>query len=177
MLRILPFILCLIIPVFGAFENLKSLEGDFIQTIVTSEGEQVSYKGYLYMKKPHFVRWNYIEPTPKELFSDGKKALIYEPLLEQVTLLNINQKMLNFSTLLSKAKKGEDGKFYANIENTEYVVSVDKKGIPMLIAYQDEFENKINIIIQNYKSNHNIPNNTFTFTPPKGVDLDVIKQQ
>lgn len=161
----------LVVPLCAAFENLKTLQGDFTQEITTLEGETIVYKGKLYLKKPVHVRWDYATPTTKQLFFDGKQAMIYEPKLEQVTIVTIDDKVLDFSALLRNAKKQKDGRYRAMIEGKEYVLSVDLKELPASIEYLDEFENKVKIMFQNCRSNAKIADSVFEFSPPANVDI------
>ncbi len=177
LLRCILLILLLNMSLFAAFEHLNTLEGDFKQEIKTLDGEKIIYAGKIYMKKPHFVRWDYTAPTPKELYSDGKQILIFEPLLEQVTLVDIDKEMLHFSQLLRDAKKNKNGQYQATIKDVEYFLSTDKQGLPKTIQYKDEFDNQVIIEFSNCVSNHKIENKIFTFKPPSGIDLDIIRHK
>ena len=42
--------------------------------------------GYVYVKKPGKMRWDYLAPHPKHFVADGKSLYIYDPELEQVIL-------------------------------------------------------------------------------------------
>lgn len=166
------FVFCfLCAPLLGAFENLKTLQGDFTQEITTLEGETIVYQGKLYLKKPVHVRWDYVSPTTKHLYFDGKEAMIYEPKLEQVTIITIDDKVLDFSALLRNAKKQKDGRYRAMIEGKEYVLNVDSKELPASIEYLDEFENRVKIVFANCRSNGKIADSVFEFHPPSHVDI------
>lgn len=170
-MRFLFFFSLLLAPLFGAFETLKTLQGDFMQEITTLEGETIVYHGKLYLKKPVHVRWDYVSPTTKHLYFDGKEAMIYEPKLEQVTIITIDDKVLDFSALLRNAKKQKDGRYRAMIEGKEYVLNVDSKELPASIEYLDEFENHVKIMFENCRSNVKIADSVFEFHPPSHVDI------
>ena len=40
--------------------------------------------GFVYVKKPGLMRWDYKQPRPKHFVADGKALFIYDPDLEQV---------------------------------------------------------------------------------------------
>lgn len=170
-MRFFIFFMICIIPLCAAFDTLKSLQGTFLQEIATLEGESIVYSGKIYMKKPALVRWDYEKPTPKQLFFDGKEAKIYEPQLEQLTIIKIDDKVLDFSTLLKNAKKQSDGRYHAVIEGKEYVLSVDSKEIPSFVEYLDEFDNTVKISFHDCQPNINIADSFFEFDPPSGIDI------
>jgi outer membrane lipoprotein carrier protein len=47
-------------------------------------GRKKSSSGFLYIKKPGKMRWDYKEPRPKHFVADGQALYIYDPELEQV---------------------------------------------------------------------------------------------
>jgi outer membrane lipoprotein carrier protein len=47
-------------------------------------GQKKISSGFVYVKKPGLMRWDYREPRPKHFVSDGKALYIYDPDLEQV---------------------------------------------------------------------------------------------
>jgi outer membrane lipoprotein carrier protein len=47
-------------------------------------GRKKSSSGFVYIKKPGKMRWDYKQPRPKHFVADGKALYIYDPELEQV---------------------------------------------------------------------------------------------
>lgn len=47
-------------------------------------GKKKRSSGFVYIKKPGKMRWDYQEPRPKHFVADGKALYIYDPELEQV---------------------------------------------------------------------------------------------
>lgn len=47
-------------------------------------GRTKTSSGFVYVKKPGLMRWDYKKPRPKHFVADGKALYIYDPDLEQV---------------------------------------------------------------------------------------------
>ena len=62
------------------YNSTKDLKGKFKQVYTDSlyNTRRTSY-GYLYVKKPGMMRWNYVKPERKSFIADGKTLWIYEP--------------------------------------------------------------------------------------------------
>jgi outer membrane lipoprotein carrier protein len=58
----------------------KDLKGNFKQVYTDTlyNRERTSY-GYLYVRKPGMMRWNYVKPEKKSFIADGKELWVYEP--------------------------------------------------------------------------------------------------
>jgi len=64
-----------------AFYNAaRDLKGKFKQVYTDSlyNRKRTSY-GYLYVKKPGMMRWNYVKPERKSFIADGKVLWVWEP--------------------------------------------------------------------------------------------------
>jgi len=62
------------------YNKARDLKGKFKQVYTDSlySRERVSY-GYLYVKKPGMMRWNYASPERKAFIADGKQLWVWEP--------------------------------------------------------------------------------------------------
>jgi outer membrane lipoprotein carrier protein len=62
----------------------KDLKGNFKQVYTDTlyNRERTSY-GYLYVRKPGMMRWNYVKPETKSFIADGKELWVYEPIDKQ----------------------------------------------------------------------------------------------
>jgi outer membrane lipoprotein carrier protein len=58
----------------------KDLKGNFKQVYTDTlyNRERTSY-GYLYVRKPGMMRWNYVKPEKKSFIADGKELWVHEP--------------------------------------------------------------------------------------------------
>lgn len=62
------------------YNKAKDLKGKFKQVYTDSlyNRKRTSY-GYLYVKKPGMMRWNYVHPERKSFIADGKVLWVWEP--------------------------------------------------------------------------------------------------
>ena len=62
------------------YNATKDLKGKFKQVYTDKlYGTKRTSYGYLYVKKPGMMRWNYVKPERKSFIADGKTLWIYEP--------------------------------------------------------------------------------------------------
>ncbi|MBW2732567.1 MAG: outer membrane lipoprotein chaperone LolA [Deltaproteobacteria bacterium] len=62
------------------YNTTKDLKGKFKQVYTDTLYNRVrTHHGYLYVKKPGKMRWNYSSPERKSFISDGKMLWVYEP--------------------------------------------------------------------------------------------------
>lgn len=67
------------------YEATKDFQAAFQQEYFSKAlGRKKSSSGFVYIKKPGKMRWDYKEPRPKHFIADGKALYIYDPDLEQV---------------------------------------------------------------------------------------------
>lgn len=65
------------------YSALKDYQAGFIQEVTGTVGARGG-SGTLYVKTPAKMRWDYVEPTPKQLITDGKTSWMYLPDEKQV---------------------------------------------------------------------------------------------
>src|SRR5437879_12329957 len=71
----------------GTYSRMIDLRAEFTQTAFNkSLNQTIPAQGTVYLKKGGKLRWEYQEPTPQEIISDGKKLWVYTPALNQVNV-------------------------------------------------------------------------------------------
>src|SRR4029434_9787240 len=71
----------------GVYGRMTDLRADFTQTAFhKSLNQTIPAKGTVYLKKGGKLRWEFTEPTPQEIVSDGKKLWVYTPTLNQANV-------------------------------------------------------------------------------------------
>src|SRR5574341_1303131 len=71
----------------GAYGRMTDLRADFTQTAFNkSLNQTIPAKGTVYLKRGGKLRWEFTEPTPQEIVSDGKKLWVYTPTLNQANV-------------------------------------------------------------------------------------------
>ena len=67
------------------YESTKDFQAAFQQEYFSKAlGRKKRSSGFVYIKKPGKMRWDYQEPRPKHFVADGQALYIYDPELEQV---------------------------------------------------------------------------------------------
>lgn len=75
-----PTVAKVVSKVQALYNKTKDLKGKFKQVYTdTLYNRKRTHYGYLYVKKPGKMRWNYSSPEPKSFISDGKMLWVYEP--------------------------------------------------------------------------------------------------
>src|SRR5205814_8645700 len=71
----------------GAYGRITDLKAEFNQNAFNkSLNQTIPASGAVYLKKGGKLRWEYTQPTPQEIVSDGKKLWVYTPTLNQVNV-------------------------------------------------------------------------------------------
>jgi outer membrane lipoprotein carrier protein len=169
---------------------LTSVGGQFSQSVTDANGHRGDEsRGTLALQAPRQFRWETTEPYQQTIVADGSRVWVYEPDLEQVSvrsqsaaeahspltvLTDLSQLDSQFSTseagerdglawlrLVSKAKEPE-------FEYAE--LGLDATSLQRM-RFKDQLGNVTEIRFAGWKRNPALPAGTFTFTPPKGVDV------
>ena len=171
-------------------QNVQTLDTAFTQEVVSDKGEitQTSH-GQFKLSRPGKFRWEYEEPTPQEIISDGMSLWIYDKELEQVTVKPLND-VIGVSPAAILMQQRDLSKDYEILEKPtqeglDWVVlnPLDKNGdfIQILIGLNDkgiqamdlhdQFGQITKIRFQQSQFNTSINGENFKFTPPAGVDV------
>src|SRR2546425_4236780 len=71
----------------SSYSRMTDLRAEFAHSAFNrSLNETVPAKGTVYLKKGGKLRWEFTEPTPQEIVSDGKKLWVYTPTLNQANV-------------------------------------------------------------------------------------------
>src|SRR3970040_2891804 len=66
------------------YARVLDLRADFSQQAFNKSLDQtIPARGTVYLKRGGKLRWEYTEPTPQQIVSDGKKLWVYTPALNQ----------------------------------------------------------------------------------------------
>ena len=128
----------------------ENFQADFVQKITNPKKKTINYSGKVYFSNKTLLKWEYLEPTKKEVCTNGIELLVVDHDLEQVSDYLIN-KGFNFSKILEKAKKYSKNIYVAKYENKNYTIQVDNKQELQSIAYFDDLDNKVQIVFKKMK--------------------------
>ena len=179
----------------GAYGQMSDLKADVSQSAYNkSLNQTIPAQGTVYLKKGGKLRWEYREPTPQEIVSDGKQLWVYTPMLNQVNVGPAPEALAgpagSFLAGLGKVREhftvrflnpgqptDRDGAFVLDLTPkqplptlTRLILTVGPKlfEVRKAVVY-DQFENAVTMQFAKLATNSGIPDQVFTFVPPKGV--------
>src|SRR5213079_2259825 len=179
----------------SAYGRMIDLKADFNQTSFNkSLNSTIPAQGAVYLKKGGKLRWEYTEPTPQEIVSDGKKLWVYTPSLNQVNvgdapealagpagsfLAGLGRLRAEFSVrFLNPAQPTDaEGNWVLDLEPKQplptlarLILSGDAKtwAVRKAVVY-DQFEHTVTMLLTKGAINSSLPDRLFTFVVLKGV--------
>jgi outer membrane lipoprotein carrier protein len=179
----------------GAYGKMNDLKAEFDQTAFNkSLNQSIPAKGTVYLKRGGKLRWEYADPTPQQIVSDGKTLWIYTPALSQVNtgaapealsgpagsfLAGLGKVREHFAArFLNPAEpRDKDGNVVLDLTPRQplptmarLVLSADARSweVRKAVIY-DQFENTVTMLFRKMTVNGGLPDTLFTFVAPKGV--------
>ena len=182
-----------------SYDMIKDFKAHFVQESMVKSwnGAQVQKaQGVVYFKKEGKMYWNYQQPTPQQIISDGKELWFYEPEDKQVTVSEVStglQSQISADLLNGKANLKRDFKVTLITSQAEkdkdnlilelttrvpqsninrVILRLDKKSFQIhQTEVYDLFDNLTRIRFSRIEINTNLPESLFTFNPPPGVEI------
>ena len=179
----------------GAYGRINDLKAEFSQNAFNkSLNQTIPATGVVFLKKGGKLRWEYTQPTPQEIVSDGKTLWVYTPTLSQVNVAPAPEALAgpagSFLVGLGKlhehfgvrflnpvSPRDGDGNVVLDLNPKKplptlarLILSIDPKSweIRKAVVY-DQFENTVTMRFTKMTLNSGLADSLFTFTSPKGV--------
>jgi outer membrane lipoprotein carrier protein len=179
----------------GAYGKMNDLKAEFDQTAFNkSLNQSIPAKGTVYLKRGGKLRWEYADPTPQQIVSDGKTLWIYTPALSQVNtgaapealsgpagsfLAGLGRVREHFAVrFLNPAEpRDRDGNVVLDLTPKQplptmarLVLATDPRtwDVRKAVIY-DQFENTVTMLFKKMTVNSGLSDSLFTFVAPKGV--------
>ncbi len=149
----------------------ENFQADFIQKITNPKKKVINYRGKVHFSNKKLLKWEYIEPTKKEVCTNGSELTVVDHDLEQVSNYRVHQGF-DFTKIVKRAKVYKKNIFTAKYENINYTIQVDAKQRVQSIAYFDELDNKVQIVFKKVKyGKGNLSKKNITCKVPKDYDI------
>jgi outer membrane lipoprotein carrier protein len=179
----------------AAYGKVNDLKAEFDQTAFNkSLNQSIPAKGTVYLKKGGKLRWEYADPTPQQIVSDGKTLWIYTPALAQVNVGAAPEALAgpagSFLTGLGRVRehftarflnpaepRDRDGNIVLDLTPRQplptmnrLILSIDPRAweVRRAVVY-DQFENTVTMQFRKTTVNSGLADTVFSFVPPKGV--------
>ena len=179
----------------ASYSRMTDLRAEFTQTAFNkSLNQTIPAQGTVYLKKGGKLRWEYTEPTPQEIVSDGRKLWVYTPALNQVNVGDAPEALAgpagSFLAGLGRLRASFDVRFLNPAQPKDGVGNLvldltPKQPLPTLVrlilavdaktwevrtaVVYDQFENTVTMRFAKVAINSSLPDTLFTFVAPKGV--------
>ena len=177
------------------YARMMDLRADFSQQAFNKSLDQtIPAQGTVYLKRGGKLRWEYTEPTPQQIVSDGKKLWVYTPALNQVNvgdapaalagpagsfLAGLGRLREQFSVrfLNPAVPRDAEGNWLLDLTPKQplptlarLILAVEPRAweVRKAVVY-DQFENTVTMRFSRVAVNSGLPDATFTFVPPAGV--------
>lgn len=171
--------------------DLKGLDGQFAQKVYDANGKlKESTSGRVAMSAPRLFRWEYVKPHPQLIVADGKRVWVYDPDLQQVTVRaqGVEEQNSPLAALIDPRKLDQDfmikeagsegglnwlvltprNQEQASFESAKLGFGPD--GLAQMQVV-DALGQRTEIAFSGWKRNPGFAKDTFSYTPPKGVDV------
>ena len=175
----------------------KDLQAGFTQSVYSKRGTESS-QGQMWVAKPGKFYWDYQNPHPQKIISNGKKVYHYDIELEQISIRNRNELVGDVAVELLNGDDNISRNFQINRTVQNLVPPRLQKYAANGVAYrlkpkkkQEEYDalwvvlegnaisavmidggsNQTVLAFHNMQRNVGIPAKQFEFTPPPGVDV------
>jgi len=181
------------------YDTIRTIQAHFVQESVVKSwnAERVQKaEGKVFFKKHGKMFWDYQEPTPQQIISDGNTVWFYEPEDKQVTVTTIgagfpsqiSADLLNGNAQLKRdfnvtditsPEEGSAGKLVLQLIPRSSQHNLSKVLLRLhkntFLIYETEvydlFDNLTRITFSQIQIDANLGDTLFTFTPPPGVEI------
>ena len=133
--------------VFSDIKLPDNFSADFSQIITNTKKKVINYSGKVRFSETKLFKWSYLEPTKKEVCTDGMELIVVDHDLEQVSAYYVS-KGLDIGKVLTKAKLHSKNIYLAEFDGIQYTIQLDDTQKLQSIAYFDELDNKVQIVFK-----------------------------
>ena len=178
-----------------AYGRINDLKAEFSQTAFNkSLNQSIPAQGTVYLKKGGKLRWEFADPTPQQIVSDGTTVWVYTPALNQVNVGPAPEALAgpagSFLAGLGRVREHFTVRFLNPAEPRDrdgnvVLDMVPKAALPtmsrLVLAFDprswevrrgvvyDQFENTVTMQFRKPAVNTGLADSLFTFVAPKGV--------
>lgn len=173
------------------YHTTQSFKANFKETLTRPGMPPRVRTGTVYYEKPGRMRWDFGEPRPETIVSDGRTIYDYDPGLNQVVETPLRQAFktqaaasfflgagnlrrdFNVAPLPAAPSDGLDHMVLTPKGGGETIaLGIDRNTLNISsIAIADAMGNKTELTFTDLQRNLRLESSLFTFAPPKGADI------
>jgi outer membrane lipoprotein carrier protein len=170
--------------------DVQSLTADFRQELWTADHRLLQTEtGTLSLRRPNRFRWTYMVPTQLTVVADGRQLWIYDVELAQVTVAPLDTTVESSPAMLlsgdRSVRDGFDVVQTYRLDGLDWIKLKPKTGgadfSSVLIGFEGNAPQRLELVdglnqvtrieLMNLDVNPEVPDGTFEFVPPAGVDV------
>lgn len=166
--------------------TMQQFQAQFEQQVVDEQGEVIQESsGRMALARPNQFHWQVTEPDEELMVADGNALWLYNPFLEQVTIMDFQKALQQspFMLLMSDDAAAWDEYTISQISNgfsikpnapqliAEIRIELNGNEISHLILLDSQGKTSAFSLSQ-FDANSSLPNALFHFTVPQGVEID-----
>ncbi len=173
------------------YREIKSYSAHFEQTVVDEKMTLLERSsGEFSIQRPGKFRWHYATPSEQLIVGDGKQVWIYDVELEQIIHRQSAESAITQTPAMLLSGEGDLAEYFiledaGQRDGLDWVRMIPKNrdsgfidihigfsgGTLRWLEMKDSFGQTTQMRFTNVKENSDIPEQTFTFSPPPGVDV------
>lgn len=179
------------------YEKTESLKGRFIQEVTVKGSKKAEREeGTVYFRNPGRMAWHYEKPKAKKLIIGPRTSWLYVPddravYVQKAESLLKSRLTIRFFTGLGKLREDfqieyarpnavdRDGNLLLVLTPRDAGLGVSRLNLTVgrddlqvhEVRFTDSFGNLTRVAFRDLRENVSIPDRTFSFQPPKGVEV------
>jgi len=169
-------------------DRIQDLKAQFKQVLSDKTGAILqASSGEFALKRPGYFLWESAAPYEQTVIGTPEKVWVYDPDLEQVTVRRADEQTAdNPARLLSGDLAALRSNYEITAQGAHYHLAPKSGDSPYRyiefsfrdetlagLSFKDKLDQETRIDFEGLRLNTNIPAETFSFTPPQGVDVIV----
>ncbi len=168
--------------------SIRQFSAHFEQEVLDAQGKPLQKgSGEMVLQRPDHFRWEAKQPDDNLILSDGKAVWLYDPFVEQVTVMSLSKAVINTPFLLISST---DDKIWNNYlidqDGSAFTITSKKKdqrieSLRMVFDSQNRISRmevneaqgqRSEFTLSSFNTRPVIKSDTFNFKTPEGVTVD-----
>jgi outer membrane lipoprotein carrier protein len=180
----------------NVYEKTADLKANFLQEVSMKSLRKTNREeGMFYLKKPRQMVWDYTLPKAKKMVINAQTAWLYIPADSVVYVQNAQELIKTKAvvrflsgwgkltedftiTFARPVEENKDGDVQLKLVPrerdfgiAELFLTLDRQYQISRVNFTDSYGNTTNLSFRNIKTNNNLPEKFFSFTPPAGTEV------
>lgn len=168
--------------------SIRQFSAHFEQEVIDAQGKPLQKgSGEMVLQRPDHFRWEAKQPDDNLILSDGKAVWLYDPFVEQVTVMSLSKAVVNTPFLLISSTDDKIWKNYLIDQDGSAFTITSKQKDQRIESLRMVFDDKNHITrmevseaqgqrseftLSAFNANPTIKADTFNFKTPEGVTVD-----